>query len=78
MKFMATLYIRDVTEEVAAILKQRAASQGMSLSAYVAAELTRIAANPTNAEIVAKLKELDRSNAPTTDEIVAEVRAARR
>lgn len=78
MKTMATLYIRDVTDEVATILKRRAAAQGMSLSAYVAAELTRLAAGPTNAEVVAKLKALERSTAPTTEEVVAEVRAARR
>lgn len=34
------------------------------------AELTRIAARPTNAEIVARLKVRDRAKGPTTDEIV--------
>lgn len=36
---MTTLYIRDVPEQVAATLKDRAASAGMSLSAYVTGEL---------------------------------------
>ena len=75
---MTTLYIRDVTEEVAETLKQRAAAQGKSLSAYVGAELARIAARPTNEEIVARLRARDRSNGPTTDEIVAAVQADRR
>ena len=36
---MTTLYIRDVPDDVAETLKQRAAARGQSLSAYVAAEL---------------------------------------
>jgi len=75
---MTTLYIRDVTEEVAETLKQRAAAQGKSLSAYVGAELAKLAARPTNEEIVARLRARDRSNGPTTDEIVAAVQADRR
>jgi len=47
---MTTLYIREVSEEVAETLKQRAAAQGKSLSAYVGAELAKIAARPTNEE----------------------------
>jgi antitoxin FitA len=75
---MATLYIRDVSDEVAATLKERAAAEGMSLSAYVAAELARIAARPTNDQIVARLRTRDRSNGPTSDDIVTAVRAGRR
>ena len=75
---MTTLYIRGVSEEVAETLKQRAAAQGKSLSAYVGAELAKIAARPTNEEIVARLRARDRSNGPTTDEIVAAVQVDRR
>ena len=75
---MTTLYIRDVSDDVAATLKQRAAAEGMSLSAYVAAELARIAARPTNEQIVARLRARDRSSGPTTDDIVAAVQAGRR
>ncbi len=78
MSPMTTLYIRDVSDEVAHTLKDRAAAEGKSLSAYVAGELSRIAARPTNAEIVARLKARDRSSGPTSGEIVAEVRAGRR
>ncbi|WP_411283017.1 FitA-like ribbon-helix-helix domain-containing protein [Lapillicoccus sp.] len=74
---MTTLYIRDVSDEVAETLKKRAATEGKSLSAFVGGELSRIAARPTNAEIVARLKARDRSSGPTSDEIVAEVRAGR-
>lgn len=75
---MTTLYIRDVSAEVAETLKERAASEGKSLSAYVGAELAKIAARPTNAEIVTRLQTRDRSNGPTPPEIVAAVRAGRR
>lgn len=75
---MATLYIREVSEEVAETLRQRAAAQGKSLSAYVGAELAKMAARPTNEEIVERLRARDRSNGPTTDQIVAAVQADRR
>ncbi len=75
---MTTLYIRDVSDDVAATLKGRAAAAGMSLSAYVAAELARIAAQPTNEQIVARLRARDRSNGPTADDVVAAVQAGRR
>lgn len=74
---MTTLYIRDVSEDVAEKLKERAAAEGKSLSAYVGAELAKMAARPTNAEIVAKLKARKRSNGPTSEEIVAAVQAGR-
>jgi len=75
---MTTLYIREVSEEVAETLKQRAAAEGKSLSAYVGAELAKIAARPTNEEIVARLRPRDRSDGPTIDEIVAAVQVDRR
>lgn len=75
---MTTLYIRDVDDAVAETLKQRAAAEGMSLSAYVARELASIAVRPTNAEIVRRLKARDRSAGPSTVEIVEAVRDSRR
>jgi antitoxin FitA len=78
MADMTTLYIRDVADSVAETLKDRAAAAGMSLSAYVARELANIAARPTNAEIVRRLKAKDRSTGPSTDEIVEAVRDSRR
>jgi antitoxin FitA len=75
---VATLHIRDVSEEVAETLKERAAASGKSLSAYVAGELTKIAARPTNAEIVCRLKARNRSAGPSTADIVDAVRASRR
>jgi len=78
MGLMTTLYIRDVADEVAETLKERAAAAGMSLSAYVARELATIASRPTNAEIVQRLKNRDRSAGPSTAEIVQAVQDSRR
>ena len=75
---MTTLYIRDVSDDVDATLKERAAAEGMSLSAYVAAELAKIATRPTNEQIVARLRARDRSSGPSSDDIVAAVQAGRR
>ena len=75
---MTTLYIRDVSDDVAATLKERAAAEGMSLSAYVAGELAKIAARPTNEQSVARLRARDRSSGPSSDDIVAAVQAGRR
>lgn len=75
---MTTLYIRDVPDQVAEALKERAAAEGKSLSAYVGGELTKLATRPTNAQIVARLRSRDRSTGPTTDDIVEAVRAGRR
>jgi len=75
---MSTLYIRDVSDQVAETLKARAAAEGKSLSAYVGAELTRFAARPTNAQVAARLRERDRSIGPTSQEILQELQAGRR
>ncbi|MEU7899303.1 antitoxin [Nonomuraea sp. NPDC049152] len=78
MEDMATLYIRDVPEAVAESLKERAAAVGMSLSAYVARELADLAARPTNAEIVERLKSRDRRDGPSTADILEAVTQDRR
>lgn len=75
---MSTLYIRDVPTPVAETLKRRAAADGVSLSAYVASELTKLASRPTNEEIAQRLRTLDRSHGPTTREILDARDAARR
>jgi antitoxin FitA len=50
----------------------------MSLSAYVAADLANIAARPTNAEIVQRLKARDRSTGTSTTGILEAVQDSRR
>lgn len=78
MVLMATLYIRDVSDPVAETLKLRAATQGLSLSAYVARELSKLASRPTNEEIVARLRADDRSEGPTRADILEAVGDSRR
>lgn len=75
---MTTLYIREVPEQVAETLKERAAAQGKSLSAYVGGELAKIAARPTNEEVASRLRARDRSSGPSPAEIVAALEAGRR
>ncbi|USQ82034.1 antitoxin [Ornithinimicrobium faecis] len=75
---MTTLYVRDVPVELAETLKERAATAGKSLSAYVVAELGRIASRPTNAEIVTRLRQRARSDGPSATEIVEALQESRR
>lgn len=75
---MTTLYIRDVSDEVAEALKQRAAAEGKSLSAYVAAELTKLASRPTNAQVASRLRDRNRTDGPSTEEIIEAIAAGRR
>lgn len=75
---MTTLYVRDVPADVAQTLKERAAAEGKSLSAYVVAELGRIASRPTNAEMVQRLRDLDRGEGPTSGDIVQVLGQSRR
>lgn len=74
---MPTLYLRDVSPEVVDLLKRRAAEQGMSLTAYAVAELTRVAQRPTSSELVERLRRAGRHDGPSVDEVVSAVRAGR-
>lgn len=74
---MPTLYIRDVPDEVAAELKERASRSGTSLSAYVNLELARIAATPRNADLVRDLRARSRSVGPSRAEILETLRDGR-
>lgn len=75
---MATLYIRDVSDQVVGTLKERAAAQGQSLSAYVGAQLATLAARPTNAEIVERLRSSNRQQGVPVQQILDELEAGRR
>ena len=48
--------IRDVPEDVHAILKSRAALSGVSLSEYLRTVLERAASRPTPAELAARVR----------------------
>ena len=74
---MALIQIRDVSETTVRALKARAAERGLTLTAYLRAELDRLAARPTNTEIVERLARRNRRGGPTATDTVAEIRRIR-
>lgn len=50
-----SVQIRDVPDEVVAILKGRAAASGLSLSDLLRIELIRVAGRPTHEELVRRI-----------------------
>ena len=54
-------------------LRARAVDCGMSLTAYLRMELARLAARPTNAEIVHRMAQRDRRGGPAVEDTVAEI-----
>jgi len=69
------IQIRDVPDEVHRTLRARAAATGQSLSAYLLAELTRVAERPPVADVLARAAA--RSGGSRIDDIVAAVRSGR-
>jgi transposase len=74
---MALVQVRDLSEATVRALKAQAAERGLTLTAYLRAELDRLAARPTNAEIVERLARRNRRGGPTAADTVAEVRRIR-
>ena len=75
--FMPLVQIRDVPEGTLNALKSRAAERGLTLAAYLRAELDRLAVRPTNAEIVDRMARRSRRGGPTVADTVAEIRKSR-
>jgi antitoxin FitA len=69
------IQVRDVPDEVHRELATRAAAAGVSLTAYLRAELTRIAERPPVAEVLARAAA--RHGGARIDDIVAAVRSGR-
>jgi plasmid stability protein len=69
------IQVRDVPDEVHRVLATRAASAGVSLTAYLRAELTRMAERPLVADVLARAAA--RSGGARIDDIVAAVRSGR-
>jgi plasmid stability protein len=74
---VALVQVRDVPDETVNALRAQAAEQGLTLTAYLRAQLERLARQPTNAEIVQRLARRSRAGNPTVDETVAEIRRLR-
>ena len=70
-----TVQIRDVPDDVHRELRARAAAAGLSLSAYLLAELTRVADRPPVADVLARAAA--RHGGARIDDIVAAVRSGR-
>jgi antitoxin FitA len=69
------IQIRDVPDEVHRVLATRAAAAGLSLTAYLRAELTRVAERPPVAEVLARAAA--RHGGARVEDIVAAVRSGR-
>ena len=74
---MALIQVRDVPETTVRALKAQAAERGLTLTAFLRAELDRLAARPTNAEIAERLARRNRRGGPTAADTVAENRRIR-
>lgn len=77
---MATIQVRDISEEDAEIFRRRAAAAGMSLQAYMHQQLHQLAQQRTKAEIMAMVRarlEADPGPGMSVDDIVDELQALR-
>jgi hypothetical protein len=74
---MALIQVRDVPEPTVRALKAQAAERGLTLSAFLRAELDRLAARPTNAEIAERLAHRNRRGGPSVADTVEEIRRIR-
>ncbi|MBT2406784.1 MULTISPECIES: antitoxin [unclassified Streptomyces] len=74
---MATLYVRDLSEEALAELKIRAARNRQSLQAYARALLEQEAATPSIDDVVARIRARVSARL-ATDEVLADIEAGRR
>lgn len=69
--------IRDVPDDTLNALKRLAAERGLTLAAFLRSELNRLAARPTNAEIVDSMARRSRRGGPSVADTVAEIRKLR-
>jgi hypothetical protein len=74
---MALIQVRGVPEATLNALKAQAAERGLTFTAYLRVELDKLAARPTNAEIVERLARRNRRGGPTVADTVAELRRLR-
>lgn len=71
------IQIRDVPDDVHAVMRARAAAAGMSMSEYLRSELVRLAASPTMDEWLARVATRPPATGISTQEIVDSIREAR-
>ena len=76
MDMPKAIQIRDVPDDVHAVLRVRAAKAGMSMSEYLRSELIRMTAKPTMDELFARIQSRPPTDV-TRQEIVDVVREMR-
>lgn len=74
---MSLIQVRDVPDATVNALKACAAERGLTLTSYLRAELDRLAARPSNADIAERLARRDRRGGPSVADTVAEIRRTR-
>ncbi|MDP4014359.1 MAG: hypothetical protein U0990_10445 [Candidatus Nanopelagicales bacterium] len=74
---MPALQIRDFPDELARVLKARAARQGQSLSSYASALLRAAAQTPTADEFAERLRRRGSAGEATTTDVVGIIREER-
>lgn len=74
---MKTIQIRNVPEEVHRKLRARAAEAGLSLSDFALAELERVAAHPTVADVLTRARALAETGGVRADVVVETIRRLR-
>ena len=75
MAMPKAIQIRDVPDDVHAVLRTRAAAAGMSMSEYLRSELIELAANPTMEELFARIQ--SRHGGASHEAIVGVIREMR-
>lgn len=73
---MRKIQVRDVPDDVHAVLTRRAASEGRSLQEYLSALLRDHAARPTVHELMERIRQRSGSSA-TVEDVVAAIHEGR-
>jgi antitoxin FitA len=73
---MATLYVRDLSDDALAELKIRAARNRQSLQAYARTLLEQEAATPTNEDVIKRIRERVSARL-STSEVLSDIEAER-
>ncbi|MDT0310420.1 antitoxin [Streptomyces sp. DSM 44917] len=73
---MATLYVRDLSDDALAELKVRAARNRQSLQAYARTLLEQEAATPTTEDVIARIRERVTARL-STGEVLSDIDAGR-
>ena len=74
---MALVQVRDVPDETVERLKAQAKARGLTMAAYIRAELEKLARRTPNAEVIDRILRERPSTTTTVDETVAIIRKLR-